>query len=328
MEQLYPFLFKLDGMTQSYLWGGDKLRAFGKPSTPNQPLAEVWEVSDRPEDDRVSVIANGPLAGKTLRWLMEEYQHDLLGAAKPVGGKFPLLVKLLDAKLQLSLQVHPPHTIAASLGGEPKTECWLVLNGSDPDASITTGLQQPVTADEFRQRIEDNQIQTMLHTLPVAPGDCMFLPSGRLHAIGAGCLILEIQENSNTTYRVFDWNRVDPNTHQARELHLGQALQSIDFTDMQPQLQQPVALDQTHGETLVMCPQFTLERWHVASMNEHTPTDSFEIITCLAGDVSLESNGVELMLPPLTTSLVPASISAYTIHGKGTYSRVFVPSAL
>lgn len=328
MESLYPFLFDLDGMTQSYLWGGEKLRAFGKLGAANQPLAEVWEVSDRSEDDRMSVIANGPLAGKNLRWLMENHQQELLGKAKPIDGKFPLLIKLLDAKQQLSLQVHPPQAIAAQLGGEPKTECWLLLDDTDPTATITVGLQQETDQAKFKAVITDNKLESLINTIPVKTEDCMFLPSGRLHAIGAGCLILEIQENSNTTYRVFDWNRIDPKTNRSRELHIEKALASIDFVDIQPGLQQPMPIIETTGETLVRCPQFIVERWRVTDSNEHRPIDSFEAITCLTGTLRLTSDITELTLPPLTTSLIPASVTSYTIHGNGSYSRVFVPSAL
>jgi len=315
MQSLYPFLFDLNGMTQSYLWGGEKLQAFGKPGIPNQPLAEVWEVSDRSEDDRISVIANGPLAGKTLRWLMENHQPELLGKAKPINGKFPLLIKLLDAKQQLSLQVHPPQAIATQLGGEPKTECWLLLDNTDLQSTITVGLEHTTDQVEFKAAITNDTLKPLINTLPVKTDDCMFLPSGRLHAIGAGCLILEIQENSNTTYRVFDWNRVDPTTNSPRELHVEKALASIDFADIQPQLQQPMPIIETTGETLVRCPQFTLERWRVAESNEHQPMDSFEVITCLTGTLRLISDSTELRLSPLTTSLIPASIASYSMHG-------------
>lgn len=328
MESLYPFLFELEGMTQSYLWGGEKLRALTKSNTPNQPLAEVWGISDRAEDNRVSIIANGPLAGKSLRWLMENHQRDLLGKAQPVNEKFPLLIKLLDAKQQLSLQVHPPQAVAAQLGGEPKTECWLLLDGTDPEATITVGLQRPTDKDALRIAILDGKLESLINTIPVKENNCMFLPSGRLHAIGAGCLILEVQENSNTTYRVFDWNRIDPITNEARDLHIDQAINSIDFNDVKPELQQPASTIETAGKTLVQCPQFTLEHWQVNEANKHQPTDSFEIITCLTGNLKLISDDSELTLPPLMTSLVPASVSTYSIHGSGSYSRVFVPSTL
>lgn len=332
MNSLYPFLFNLDGMTQSYLWGGNKLRDFGKPGNAEQPLAEVWEISDRPEDERVSVITNGPLAGKTLRWLMENYQQELMGNVKVINGKFPLLVKLLDAKQRLSLQVHPPASVAAQLGGQSKTECWLLLDGTDPSAKIIAGLEHPITMQEFKAATTTTKLEPLLHSMSVKTGDAMLLPSGRLHAIDAGCLILEIQENSNTTYRVFDWNRIDPITNQPRQLHLEQALASIDFADVAPTLAQPIKnLHQPNCETLATCPQFTLERWQVALKQEHWPANSFEIITCLSGNLTLESSGETLSLPPFTTVLIPSSTTSYTLHSKGSnslYSRVFVPTTV
>jgi mannose-6-phosphate isomerase len=259
---------------------------------------------------------------------MENHSKELLGQVEPINDRFPLLIKLLDAKQQLSLQVHPPHAVATKLGGEPKTECWLMLDGTNPNATIAVGLKKISDQETLKTAIANGTIESMVSNIPVKKDDCMFLPSGRLHAIGAGCLILEIQENSNTTYRVFDWNRIDPKTNRSRELHVEKALASIDFVDIQPQLQQPMPIIETTGETLVRCPQFVLERWRVTDSNEHRPIDSFEVVTCLTGTLTLNSGTTELTLPPMTTSLIPASIASYAIHGNGSYSRVFVPSAL
>jgi len=222
---LYPLVFQ--PIFKDRIWGGRELeRIFGKKIPAAQPIGESWEISDRPGD--ASIIVNGPLAGKNLRWLMENHAAEILGDAKPAaGGRFPLLCKILDAREKLSLQVHPPASKAAELKGEPKTEMWFIADAA-PDASLYVGLKRGVTRAEFEQKIADGSVADCFHRIPVKAGDTMFLPSGRVHAIGDGLVIFEIQQNSDTTYRVFDWNRVGLDG-KPRELHIAQSLASIDF---------------------------------------------------------------------------------------------------
>jgi mannose-6-phosphate isomerase len=229
---LYPFVFQ--PIFKDRIWGGRELeRLYGKKIPAGQPTGESWEISDRPGD--ASVIANGPLAGKNLRWLMENHAAEILGDAKPAAeNRFPLLCKILDAREKLSLQVHPPASKAAELHGEPKTEMWFIADAA-PDASLYVGLKKGVTRAEFEQKISDGSVADCFHKIPVKAGDTMFLPSGRVHAIGDGLVIFEIQQNSDTTYRVFDWNRVGLDG-QPRELHIAQSLASIDFNDFEPKL--------------------------------------------------------------------------------------------
>ena len=229
---LYPFVFR--PIFKERIWGGRELeRLYGKKIPAGQPTGEAWEISDRPGD--AGVIANGPLAGKDLRWLMENHAAEILGDAKPAAeGRFPLLCKILDAREKLSLQVHPPASKAAELRGEPKTEMWFIADAA-PDASLYVGLKRGVTRAEFEKKISDGSVADCFHRIPVKAGDTMFLPSGRVHAIGDGLVIFEIQQNSDTTYRVFDWNRVGLDG-QPRELHIAQSLASIDFNDFEPKL--------------------------------------------------------------------------------------------
>jgi mannose-6-phosphate isomerase len=229
---LYPLTFL--PIFKERVWGGCELeRLYGKNLPPSQPIGESWEISDRPGD--ASVIANGPLAGKNLRWLMENHATEVLGDAKPAAeGRFPLLCKILDARDKLSLQVHPPGDKAKKLKGEPKTEIWFIADAA-PDASLYVGLKRGVTRVEFEKKISDGSVADCFHCIPVHAGDAMFLPSGRVHAIGAGLVIFEIQQNSDTTYRVFDWNRVGLDGNP-RELHVAQSLASIDFNDFEPKL--------------------------------------------------------------------------------------------
>ncbi|HEX5399342.1 MAG TPA: type I phosphomannose isomerase catalytic subunit, partial [Verrucomicrobiae bacterium] len=187
---LYPLTFQ--PIFKERVWGGRELeRLYAKALPPGTPIGESWEISDRPGD--ASVIANGPLAGKTLRWLMENHADELLGEAGPAtGGRFPLLCKILDAREKLSLQVHPPADRAKELKGEPKTEMWFIADAA-PDAELYVGLKQGVTRTVFETKIADGSVADCFHRIPVRAGDVMFLPSGRVHAIGAGLVIFEIQ---------------------------------------------------------------------------------------------------------------------------------------
>jgi mannose-6-phosphate isomerase len=232
MPSFYPLTFQ--PIFKERIWGGRELeRLYQKALPPKVPIGESWEVSDRPGDE--NLIANGALAGKSLRWLMENHASEVLGNVKPAAGnRFPLLCKILDAREKLSLQVHPPASKAAELGGEPKTEMWYIADAS-PDADLFVGLKRGVMPAEFEKKIRTGTIAECFHRIPVRSGDTMFLPSGRVHAIGAGLVIFEIQQNSDTTYRVFDWNRVGLDG-KPRELHIAQSLASIDFNDFEPPL--------------------------------------------------------------------------------------------
>jgi mannose-6-phosphate isomerase len=231
MGALYPFLFHPS--FKERVWGGRTLASlYGKRLPPDVPIGEAWEVSDRPGDE--SAIANGPLAGRSLRWLMEHHGRELLGAARPgAGERFPLLCKILDARDRLSLQVHPPKGSPRPLG-DPKTEMWYIAD-AQPGAELYVGLKRGVTRAQFEQSIRSGDVAACFHRIAVHAGDAMFLPSGRVHAIGAGLVIFEIQQNSDTTFRVFDWNRLGLDG-RPRDLHVAESLESIDFSDIEPPL--------------------------------------------------------------------------------------------
>jgi mannose-6-phosphate isomerase len=228
---LYPLIF--NPVFKERVWGGRSLeQLYHKTLPPGTRIGESWEISDRPE--AVSVIANGPLAGKDLRWLMEHHRTELLGPVAAPNGRFPLLVKILDAQEILSLQVHPPAAVAPRLGGEPKTEMWYIAHAA-PGAELYMGLKNGIIREDFEARLRQGAVAECFHRLPVKSGDAMFIPSGRVHAVGAGNVIFEIQQNSDTTYRVFDWNRMGLDD-QPRAVHIDQALASIDFNDHEPTL--------------------------------------------------------------------------------------------
>jgi mannose-6-phosphate isomerase len=213
------------------VWGGRALEtALGRTLPANRPIGESWDVVDRPE--ACSVISTGPLAGQTLRALLERHPADIMGPGWPAARPFPLLVKWLDCRERLSLQVHPPANIAAELGGEPKTENWFIVE-TMPGAHLIVGLQPGVTRDRFERALTDGTVEQCVHRFPVVPGDSMLVCSGQVHAIDAGNLLLEIQQNSDTTYRVFDWNRAGLDG-KPRQLHVAESLRSILWDDPAP----------------------------------------------------------------------------------------------
>jgi mannose-6-phosphate isomerase len=303
---LYPLTFH--PLFKERVWGGRNFeRLYQKSLPPTIPIGESWEITDRPEG--VSVIANGPLAGKDLRWLMEHYRHELLGDAADCAGRFPLLIKLLDAQDALSLQVHPPASVAARLQGEPKTEMWYIAD-AQPGACLFVGLKAGVTPADFEQAIQRGTVADCVQRVPVKTGDAMFLPSGRLHAIGAGLVIFEIQQSSDTTYRVFDWNRAGFDG-KPRELHVTQSLGSIDFHDIEPSL---IASRYSRNPTfklryLVDDPLFTVNACQVKRggrfyLRGSTP----QIIGQLRGRLRLSYGGQDLHLNPGQFALLPACL--------------------
>jgi mannose-6-phosphate isomerase len=228
--KLYPLTF--EPIFKERIWGGRNLETlYGKSLPPDRRIGESWEICDRPEDQ--SIVAKGPLRGKTLHWLMEQCPEALLGSRRP-APRFPLLVKIIDAQEKLSLQVHPPAAQAEQLGGEAKTEMWYVTRAG-PAAELFVGLKNGVTRRLFEHELGAQTVADCFHRIRVKPGDAMFLPSGRVHALGAETVIFEIQQNSDTTYRVFDWNRRDSDG-KGRQLHVTQSLASIDFDDFEPAL--------------------------------------------------------------------------------------------
>ncbi len=305
---LYPFTFQ--PIFKQRVWGGRELeRLYHKPLPPGVPIGESWEITDRPGD--VSVIANGPLAGKDLRWLMEIHAADLLGDARPHSGRFPLLIKLLDAQEKLSLQVHPPAARAAELGGEPKTEMWYIAEAA-PGAELYVGLKPGVTRAEFEHKVEAGTVADCFHRVRVQSGDAMFLPSGRVHALGAGLVIFEIQQNSDTTYRVFDWNRLGLDG-KPRELHIPQSLASIDFNDFEPSLLPRTFVQQGAQQVrpLVRDPLFTVEvRQAGAGVDVPLRPGKLHIIALLTGRVQVMGGKATVPLSQGQFCVVPASLSA------------------
>jgi len=213
---------------QERVWGGRSLeQKLGRQLPESKVIGESWEIADRPEAQSIS------RCGQSIRQMIEANPAAIMGSGWPAERPFPILVKWLDCREKLSLQVHPPKDIAGELGGEPKTENWYIAE-AEPHATLMAGLKKGVTRETFEQALKKNALEPLVHTFPVQTGESIFIPSGRLHAIGGGNLILEIQQNSDTTYRVYDWGRVGLDG-KPRQLHIEESLKSTDFNDFEPE---------------------------------------------------------------------------------------------
>ena len=273
MKLQKPIAFK--PLFMERVWGGRQIGdTLGKDLPPGVPIGESWELVDR--DDAQSIVETGDFAGTTLHDLWTKMREPVFGTGLPDTPRFPLLAKILDARETLSVQVHPPANEAAELKGEPKTEMWYLLDAG-PGAELFAGFRKGTTRGDFERALGEGRVAELLHRVPVKTGDAIFIPSGRCHAIGAGCLIVEIQQNSDTTYRVFDWNRTGLDG-RPRALHVAESLASIDFADHEPSLARPT------GDVIVSCPEFLVERWEITSPRADN-TKLGAVFTVLAGEV-------------------------------------------
>lgn len=280
------------------VWGGRELASlFGKKLPDGVPVGESWEIVDRPEAQ--SVACCGEWGGKSLNDLWKNHRQEVFGTAyaNHPSERFPVLVKLLDARETLSVQVHPPAHRAEALRGEPKTEMWYFLR-ADEGACIYAGVQNGVDRAEFERLLEKGGVEDALIRLPVKQGESIFIPSGRLHAIGAGTVIAEIQQNSDTTYRVFDWNRLGLDG-KPRDLHVKESLESIDFEDHAPSLQpaeQPLLAD---------CPYFRVEKKTLSGKSSLSLGEKFLLWCVASGKLAIG----EKEIPPGHFLLLPAGNS-------------------
>lgn len=299
---------------KDYIWGGTKLREqFGKVSNLDR-LAESWELSCH--KDGQSIIADGKYKGWTLSAYLAE-NPNALGKNCGKFDYFPVLIKLIDARDNLSVQVHPDNDYAQRVEGEyGKTEMWYIVD-CDENASLIYGFKESISKEDFRRAIEENTLLDKVNTVPVKKGDVFFIKSGTLHAIGKGILIAEIQQNSNTTYRVYDYGRVG-NDGKPRELHIEKAL---DVTDLKPakpyKLQKPLELDGRTVQLLADCDYFTVSRQDVREKTKITVSEnSFCHILVIDGEASLSAEDGELSLKKGSSIFIPADSGEYIINGK------------
>lgn len=310
---------KFEPLLKSAIWGGEKIAPFKGIVTDQKQIGESWEISGVKGNE--SVVANGPDRGATLTAMIDKYGAALVGEKniKKYGHTFPLLIKIIDAAGDLSLQVHPDDELAKkrhnSLG---KTEMWYIVN-TEPDAIICAGLAKPVTPEQYVEKVADNTLMDVVAHHHSHPGDIFFLPAGRIHSIGAGNLLVEVQETSDITYRIYDFGRVDAKTGKPRELHVELAKDAIDYTVYPSYVTKP-GKDVDGLTELVKCSHFQVYRINVDGTKTFNPTSgSFTTMTCIEGEMSVtDDRDNTVTLKAGESVLIPAMATAFTLSGTGT----------
>ena len=318
----YPI--KFTPILKEKIWGGNKLKTQLNKNTDLSNIGESWEISDVKGD--TSIVSNGVYKGKTLKELQVEFKSDLIGEKnyKTFGYKFPLLIKFIDAKKDLSIQLHPNDRLAAkrhdSFG---KTEMWYVLQ-ADKGANLIVGFNQKITRELYSKHLKEKTLPSILNFDEVSSGDTYFIEVGRVHAIGAGVMVAEIQQTSDITYRIYDWDRVDAQG-KARELHNDLAIDAIDF-NMPDNFRKQYSKRANMSNTMVQCQYFQTHYLNVTtSLNKINDKDSFIIYMCVEGSAEIVANGVSESLKKGETLLLPAGLKTYNITAKNaTLLEVYV----
>jgi mannose-6-phosphate isomerase len=325
---MYPLRF--EPILRRLIWGGRKLGSvLHKPIGPENDYAESWELSDY--KDSVSIVSEGELAGESLRDLVQSRGRELLGPSLADRDQFPLLVKFIDAREALSVQVHPDDIQGKALAGDNgKTETWVVID-AEPGSLIYAGLKAGVARDDLHRAIETGAVEPLLHRFEPKPGDCVMIEAGTVHAIGAGVLLAEIQQMSDATFRVFDWGRVGLDG-KPRQLHISQALESTNF-DRGPVNPLPTSASSTPAgnqrEKLSRCPYFALERLRLSRAETVGHHDGFTILMGLESTTLVAYQGRECRLEFGQTLLLPAAIgpSSLTPVGESTILTCVIPES-
>lgn len=309
-------IYKFKPILKTVIWGGDKIaKSKGIADAPDN-VGESWELSGVPGSE--SVVADGPESGLTINELISKHKADLLGhdAYAKHGDKFPLLIKFIDANHNLSVQVHPNDELARKRHNCPgKTEMWYIIDAL-PKSKIYSGFSKPVTAEDYPRLVADGRIMDAIASYEAASGDVFFLPSGRVHAIGEGIFLAEIQQNSDITYRIYDYNRLDANG-KPRQLHTDQARDAIDYS---PCYTGPAAYDRSSVYApLVDSPQFKVSKYEINGRVSVPDSDSFVIAICLKGNMRISAQGMDdSSLSQFETALIPACARQIEFSGNAT----------
>lgn len=310
---MYPL--KFEPILKQTLWGGDKIIPFKHLNVSLPNVGESWEVSA--VEGSESVVANGPDKGATLPEMVRKYKEELVGEANYArfGDKFPLLIKFIDAKLDLSIQVHPDDALAKKRHNSfGKNEMWYVI-AADKGAKLISGFAKEITPKEYKERVHDGTFAEVLQTCNIQPGDVFYVPAGRVHGIGAGAFVAEIQQTSDITYRIFDYNRKDKDG-KTRELHTAQAVDAINFADVQDDFRTAYDRVQNEPVEVVACPYFTTSVYDMTEeiSCDYSELDSFVIFICVEGSCRLIDNEKnEISLQAGETVLLPATTQEVTI---------------
>ncbi len=310
--ELYPLEFT--PLFKYRIWGGDKLKKELNKVYSEDSIGESWELSDVPGDQ--TIVSKGEFRGKTLQDLINSHGADLMGQSilNKFGTSFPLLIKFIDAKTPLSIQVHPHEDIAKERHqSHGKNEMWYVMDAEE-GAELILGFEITTSKQEYKISLENNHLENLLHKEIVRKGDAYYIPTGRVHAIGAGVLLAEIQQTSDLTYRIYDYDRVDATTGKKRELHNHLAVDVIDF-EAKETYQSTYTTKVNSSEKLIHSPYFHTDIIELKGSQEfnYTHLDSFVILICVEGNTTLEYNQKEYNLDLGKTILIPASLPAITL---------------
>lgn len=314
---MYPL--KFEPILKQTLWGGDKIIPFKHLNETLPNVGESWEVSA--VEGSESVVANGADKGYTLPEMVRKYKEELVGEANYArfGNKFPLLIKFIDAKSDLSIQVHPGDELAKKRHNSfGKNEMWYVI-AADKGAKLISGFAEEITPKEYKDRVHNGTFAEVLQTCAIEPGDVFYVPAGRVHGIGAGAFVAEIQQTSDITYRIFDYNRKDKDG-KSRELHTSQAMDAINFSDVQDDFRTEYERIQNEPVEMVASPYFTTSLYDMTEeiTCDYSELDSFVIFICVEGSCRLtDDNQNEITLRAGETVLLPAAVQEVTIVPEG-----------
>jgi len=318
--KLYPLVF--EPILQDRIWGGTKLKTDLGKNIPTQTTGESWELST--VQDNVSVVKQGEYAGKPLTDLLEQFPAEVLGTKvhEKFGTQFPLLFKFLDAKEDLSIQVHPNDELAKKRHNSfGKTEMWYVMQ-ADEGSRIIVGFKEKSSPEEYLDKLKNKNLIDILNEQPVKKGDVYFLETGTIHAIGAGIVIAEIQQTSDITYRIYDWDRVDANGN-GRQLHVEEALEAMNYNPTDTKKEYTKNINESN--VTVDCPYFTTNYFPLEGSADITKDgNSFTVYICTEGDYSIDAEGETYNFKKGDTVLIPAALKAFTLNGTATLLEIYI----
>ena len=317
-------MYKFEPLLKQTLWGGDKIIPFKHLDVKQENVGESWEISG--VKDNETIVANGPEKGKSLNELVREQKGRLVGEEnyQRFGDEFPLLIKFIDARQDLSIQVHPTDEIAHRQGkSRGKTEMWYAL-APTPGAQLYNGLKQQITPEQYKEMVENDTITDALARYEVREGDVFFIPAGRIHAIGAGCFVAEIQQTSDVTYRIYDFKRKDKNGNY-RELHTKEAAESINYTVLD-NYRTEYDLPENEGVQVVTCPYFTTAVYDLTEPMtlDYSELDSFVILIGVKGEGTIAADGEEMEFKMGDTVLIPATATEVKVKGTIRFLETYV----
>ena len=316
---------KFSPLLKSTLWGGDKIIPFKHLDCNQKDVGESWEISG--VKDNESIVSAGEYQGVKLNDVVAQLKDKLLGKENYArfGNEFPLLIKFIDARQQLSIQVHPSDEIAKGQGKERgKTEMWYIMDG-EPDAKLRSGLKNKITPEEYKEMVDNDTITDAIAEYQVKEGDCFFLPAGRIHSIGAGCFLAEIQQTSDVTYRIYDFKRKDKNGNY-RQLHTQQAAECIDY-HVESNYRTEYTPEKNKGVNMVNCPFFTTSVYDLDEPMtlDYSELDSFVILIGIKGEGILKDNeGNEVTLREGESILYPATTETITVSGTIKFLETYI----